>query len=122
MILTVPKEAEEQAALFQWARLASAGHPELRLLYHIPNGGSRNRLEAVHLKQQGVRSGVPDICLPVPRGTHGALYIELKRVKGGKVEASQQRWIDALNEVGNLAVVCRGAEEAQKVILEYLKG
>lgn len=28
-------------------------HPELELLYHVPNGGSRNRLEAANLQKQG---------------------------------------------------------------------
>lgn len=122
MMLLVPKEAEEQAALFSWARLAAGTMPELKLLYHVPNGGSRNRLEAIHLKQQGVRSGVPDICLPVPRGGKGALYIELKRRSGGRLEARQKEWLDALNAAGNLAVVCHGWEEARTVIEQYLLG
>ena len=61
----VPSESVEQSRLFQWARMQQGRWPELRLLYHIPNGGSRHRLEAIHLKQQGVRAGVPDLCLPV---------------------------------------------------------
>ena len=118
----IATEAEEQTALFEWARLASGKYPELQLLFHIPNGGSRNRVEAVHLKQQGVRAGVPDICLPVPRGIYGALYIEMKRRKGGRLEESQKRWLDILNRCGNRAVVCHGADEARAVILEYLQG
>ena len=33
------REAEEQEALFVWAEYQSAAHPELKLLYHIPNEG-----------------------------------------------------------------------------------
>ena len=48
----VPSESVEQSRLFQWARMQQGRWPELKLLYHIPNGGSRHRLEAIHLKQQ----------------------------------------------------------------------
>ena len=64
----VPSEAQEQKALFRWAELAKGGHPELGLMYATPNGGSRNPIEARHLKEQGVKPGVPDIFLPVPKG------------------------------------------------------
>ena len=93
----VPSESTEQTRLFQWARMQQGRWPELRLLYHIPNGGSRHRLEAIHMKQQGVRAGVPDLCLPVARaGCHG-LYVEMKRLKGGRVSPEQLAWMEVIN-------------------------
>lgn len=80
------KEADHQKLIFEWAALNYGKYPELRFMYHTPNGGSRNVIEAVNLKAQGVRSGVPDICLPVPKGKYHGLYIELKRY-GGKPTA-----------------------------------
>lgn len=120
-INTVPLEADEQKLLFRWAEYAVRTYPEIGLLYHIANGGSRNAREAHNLKLQGVRAGVPDICLPVPRGGYGALYIELKRKRGGRVSEEQRVWIDALNRAGNRAVVCKGYEEARKEIENYLQ-
>ena len=70
----------------------------------------------------GLRKGVPDICLPVGRGGYHALYIELKRVKGGRVSPDQRQMLADLNAEGNFAVVCRGAEDAKKLILAYLHG
>lgn len=119
--LYYPKEAEEQEALFQWAAYQLGTMPELEIMHHIPNGGSRNKIEAARLKAQGVKSGVPDISLPVARkGFHG-LYIELKRQKGGVVSESQSKWLGALMEQGYMVAVCYGAEQAIKVIKEYLK-
>ena len=117
----VATEAQEQKALFEWARLQQGRYPALALMYHIPNGGSRNPIEAHNLKEQGVKSGVPDICLPVPNLVNTALYIELKRRKGGKVSDHQRGWIAALNRVGNRAVVCKGWDEARDEILNYLR-
>jgi hypothetical protein len=57
-------EADEQKKLFRWVDFMKTEYPELDMMFHIPNGGSRNKLEAANLKKQGVRAGVPDICLP----------------------------------------------------------
>jgi len=116
-----PTENQEQAALFEWAEVASGKYPELRLLHAIPNGGLRDARTAVTLQRTGVKPGVPDICLPVPRGGYGALYIELKRVKGGVMSANQRIWLNLLNANGNRAVVCRGWLEARDTILNYLE-
>ena len=118
----VAKEAQEQTMLFEWARLSITKYPELELLFAIPNGGSRNLIEAAHLKAQGVKPGVPDICLPVPSVRYTALYIELKRRKGGVVSDAQRGWIAALNRVGCRAVVCHGWDEAREEIERYLGG
>ena len=60
-------EATEQETVIQWCRWHEGKYPELKLIYHVPNGGSRNTLEAANLKRQGVKAGVPDLCLPVPK-------------------------------------------------------
>ena len=120
--LPVPSESVEQQCLFQWAEMQMGAMPELRLLYHVPNGGRRSKAEAGRFKAEGVKSGVPDVVLPVPRaGWHG-LYIELKRVRGGKVSVSQTQWIRALQQQGYKAEVCMGWEAAAEAIKEYLKG
>ena len=116
----VATEAQEQAAVFEWIARNQNRRPELKFCFHIPNGGSRDLREAHNLKLQGVKAGVPDICLPVPRpGFHG-LYIELKRREGGRVSYEQKAWIMTLNRFGYRAVVCRGWDEAREEIEHYL--
>ncbi len=113
-------EHEEQKALFRWAEVAQYRHPELALLYAIPNGGHRHKAVAAKLKAEGVRKGVPDICLPVPRGRWHGLYIEMK-TPTGTVRLEQKRWLSALRSQGYDAVVCRGWESARRFIEEYLQ-
>lgn len=114
------KESQEQTFLFQWANLARCEYPELELLHHIPNGGKRNAREAAGLKRQGVKAGVPDICLPVPRGQYHGLYIELKAGKN-KTSKYQNEWIEKLKAQNYYAVVCYGWKAAQEVIESYLE-
>ena len=113
-------EALEQAKLFQWAFYQRAFYPELELLFHIPNGGSRNKKEAANLKRQGVKSGVPDLFLPIPRKERHGLFIELKYGKN-KTTDNQDRWITLLKEQGYIAEVCYGWEQAAETITKYLK-
>ena len=117
----VPHEGNEQEALFAWALYAAGAMPELGLMFHVPNGGSRNRIEAAKLKRQGVRAGVPDICLPVARGGFHGLFVELKYGRN-KATDRQTAWLDALRSQGYLAVECVGWDTAREVITKYLKG
>lgn len=111
--------------LFQWAAFAQRTHPELALLFAIPNSGGysggfrSNAARVVKSKRSGTKKGVPDVCLPVARGPYHALYVELKAGKN-KPSAEQQEWIAALSEHGNAAHVCTGWEAARDVILNYL--
>lgn len=113
-------EAQEQRALFQWAGLAEQQYPELKLLHHIPNGGKRDVKTAANLKKEGVKAGVPDICLLVARGQYHGLYIELKQPKKGKLQKNQKEWLHALEKQGYSAKVCYGWLEAREVIEIYL--
>ena len=114
-------EDHEQIALFQWRDLFSVHHPELRLMYHIPNGGSRDKREAAKLKRMGVKAGVSDIYLPVARGGKNGLYIELKAGRN-RVTPEQQQFIEDVRQQGYAAEVCYGWEAAARVILQYLRG
>jgi len=119
--LPVPTESAEQQALFRWAAWQRGAYPELDLLYHVPNGGSRKKAEAGRFKAEGVKAGVPDVCLPVARGGFHGLYVELKRLEKSKTSDDQKDWIVRLTEQGYYAVICKGWENASKAILEYLK-
>ena len=114
------EEAREQEALFRWAAYERGKWTELAAMYHIPNGGSRNKAEAARLKAQGVKAGVPDICLPAARGCYHGLYIELKRRNGGRVSEAQRGWIEYLENAGYCARVCHGWDEARETIEKYL--
>lgn len=117
-------EDEEQMALFTWANhMAVSGRlPELARLFHVPNGGSRGPAEAGRFKAMGVKKGVPDVFLDVPRGGFHGLRIEMKRRRGGVLSDEQADWIDWYNANGYRADVCYGWDEARTEIEDYLRG
>lgn len=118
---TTPTEHAEQVALMQLVSLHLGRWPELRLLYAIPNGGHRHIAVAKKLAAEGVRPGVPDLCLPVARGGYHGLYVELKRTKGGAVSDVQGDWHKALVHEGYAVVVCYGCDQAWGAIANYMR-
>lgn len=115
-------ESDHQKALITWVRLSSGKFPELKWLYAIPNGARTNSYQqAAKLKAEGMRAGVSDLHLPVPRGNYHGLWIEMKR-ESGRVSPEQQEWIDGMTALGHLAVIARSWDSARSVIETYLKG
>ena len=110
-------EHQHQKALIRWFDLA---YPDFRgLLFATPNGGQRHPAVAAKLKAEGVRRGVPDLCLPVARhGFHG-LFIELK-TETGRLTREQAQWLERLDAEGFMAVWCRGWANAQQTLIDYL--
>lgn len=120
--ISIATEAQEQEMLFRYCAVEIGRYPMLANLFHIPNGGTRNKREAVRLKREGVRAGYPDLALDYPScGKHG-LRIELKRTKGYSIQPEQKDWIIRLNNAGYAAVFCYGWENAWEVIKSYING
>jgi len=115
-----PSEEEEQAAVMEWTVLMEKQFPELRLLFHIANGGERHPAVAAKLKKTGVKKGVPDLFLPVARGGFHGLWVEMKRRKGGTLKPEQKQWIADLEGEMYRCVVAHGCEEACDAIYKYL--
>jgi len=116
-----PTEHDEQVALFQWAAANEEEHEELKLLFAVPNGGYRPMTTAAMLREEGVKAGVPDCCLPVARGRFYSLWLELKRAdRSNHPTPAQAEWIECLRSYGHMAVVCYGAQEAIDTIKAYL--
>lgn len=111
-----PLSAEQQAR-----------HP-LKWLYATPNGGSRGSnardraREGSRMRSEGVTRGIPDIFLPMPKKGLSGLYIELKKVKGGRLSPEQEEFLVYAKGVGYCCAVCNGYREALIAIEDYLFG
>lgn len=112
-------EHGEQVSLIAWAKENETQWPELRWLFAIPNGGLRSKSTARKLQLEGVKPGVSDLFLPVPRGTFHGLWIEMKARRN--VATRDQRLFQAdMNTAGYAAVICWSFQAARDVIEHYL--
>jgi len=108
-------EHDVQSHLFAWAERQSCSRPALDMLFAIPNGQYRPGQRP----EPGIQSGVPDVCLPVPRPPYQALYLELK-TEGGRLRDEQATWLQELRGYGYAGRVGYGFEYAKELILLYL--
>ena len=111
-------EDTEQINVVSWAHWNVKRFPELKWLYHVPNGGRRNRAEAAKFKQMGGKAGGSDLCLPYPKGAYCGLFIEMK-YGSNKQQASQKEFLRDMAMAGHFVVTCYSAREACEVIEEY---
>jgi hypothetical protein len=113
--MSKPSEHDEQTAFFEYLEWQQNMEPDLQWAYAIPNGQYRpgQRPEA------GLKSGVPDINIPIARGGYIGLYIELK-IDGGKVSDNQRKWIDGLVGLGHAVRVCYGFDAAKDTLDWYM--
>jgi len=123
-------EDGEQMALFCWSADNVILYPELKWLHAIPNGGSRNIIEAGKMVAAGLRSGVWDTFLPLPIQTEWAkqyagLYVEMKRekyrnAKDGGLTKEQIEFGEYANRMGYYCKICYNWIEAKEIIIRYI--
>ena len=104
------EHAIQSAFVTWWSQQTYPG-----LLFAIPNGGWRSKATAIKLKVEGVSRGVPDLFVP-----QFGLWIEMKRIKGGRLSPEQKDWITYLEEAGNAVLVCYGHEHAIQEIDAFM--
>lgn len=68
---------------------------------------------ALKLQLAGQR-GFPDRTFLLPGGI--ALFVEVKRLRGGKVSHEQERWIKKLRALGFVAIVATTLEQTKQAI------
>ena len=102
----------------KWFRLQ---YPKLALLlFAVPNGGARRRIEGAIMKAEGVTKGVSDLLLLFPAKRYHGLCIEMKTEKG-KQQPSQKIWQRAVEDAGYKYVICRSFEDFMEQINAYLR-
>lgn len=112
-------EERMQIEFFEKVPLFFPALPD-KLLHAIPNGGSRHIVEATNLKRQGVKAGVADVVLQIPKKGYASLCMEFKTAKG--IQSNEQKEYQRQAEMaGNKYVIIRSVEQAIKVMKQYLE-
>jgi hypothetical protein len=116
-------EHENQRALFGWAIDNQTRLPELKTMFAIPNAGKRSAGATQYYYEEGLKPGMPDICLPIIRKVEGkqksCLFIEMK-YDDGKVTANQEKRHEILRSHGSVVVIAWSTAQAIQIIEDYL--
>lgn len=127
--LPPPYERHEQESYFSWLNfIRYKGDRVQDFAYAIPNGSrlsapskSKRAFQGSLLVKQGVKSGVPDVCLAIPVAPFHGLYLEFKRIGVGDAQPHQLEWHARLRRQGYAVFVVHGFEAAKLITLGYLK-
>ena len=114
-------EDAQQVLVVDWAMVHQNEFPELKWLFHCPNGGKRNAFEAAKFKRLGVKPGVSDLFLPVPKGDYHGLFIEMK-YGNNKLQPSQKEFLSDMAKQNYFVVTCYSGEKAVEIIKKYIQG
>jgi hypothetical protein len=115
MMAMTHEESKIQQQCVKWFRLQYPGY----ILFAIPNGGRRGRVEAAIMKGEGVLAGVADLFLMLPSGIYSGLFVEMK-TPDGKQSESQRIFERNAIENGYCYKICRTFEEFRDLILSYM--
>lgn len=113
------EEADIQSEFFKKVKLFFPHIPE-KLIFAVPNGGSRNKIEAANLKRQGVKAGIADVILLIPKKGFACLCLEFK-TKTGRQSAEQKEFQKQAENCGSKYIVVRSVKEAIDEMKIYLK-
>jgi len=101
--MKVNDETYIQIYLVSWLKKLQAKHtPHKFIFFSVPNGGSRNKMEAQNIKLSGLLAGVPDLCFLY---SGGVFFIELKKKTGGKLSTAQKTIISDIETLGHKVYV-----------------
>lgn len=115
-----PTEHQIQCAFFEWWTLTQPLEHQL-LAFAIPNGGYRTPRTGATLKREGVRAGVPDVLVAIPKPPYAGLWMEFKTATG-KTSPAQRQYLHILKAVGYQTAIVRSVDEAIEQVHLYLKG
>ena len=107
----------DQIAIFDWIRKNPYIEP---FCFHIANERKCSPQQGAKLKSMGVKAGVSDIFVAIPKNGYHGLFIELKHGKN-KPNANQLIFLDNMNQQGYLAKLSYGIVETIDLIKNYLK-
>lgn len=110
-------EHQLQKSFFEWLQLQ---YPDIfKVTFAIPNAAKRSFVTAAKLKEEGLKSGVPDVFIAKPAGGLSGLFIEFK-VKPNSCTEKQAEMIKLFNANGYLAIVCFDIDSAMQLLSQYL--
>lgn len=95
-------------------------YPEVaRDTFSIPNEGKTSWVTGVKMKQAGMKSGVPDLFIPVAMQGHNGLFIEMKSNKG-RLSTKQKEFQERLRGRNYAVHTCYSFDDFTETVTKYL--
>lgn len=95
-------------------------------IIHIRNEAKRTAAENKRAKRMGLKKGVSDLFIAIPKNGYAGFFLELKAQKtqfsrAGKATKHQLSFLENMKNAGYKTGIFFGAEEAISAICDYLQ-
>lgn len=119
--LYAASEYDHQCALFDWADMNLGRYPDLVYMFSTLNGVRLPIGLAKKVKRAGMKKGVPDVWLPVPRGQFLGMVFEMK-VRGNSLTIEQAGFLNRMAAAGWATGCFYDWQDAAGAVVLYLEG
>lgn len=91
--------------------------------FKMPKNSFNWAAYAKTLQKMGMSKGFPDLIVLAKNKshTHEVLFIEMKRIKGSKVQPEQKEWIEKLDNMDYCVGIAYGCDSAVRILDKYLE-
>lgn len=111
-------EDKIQQDIFMWFNnnYCLKHHDPRCIIFSVPNGGTRNKMEAMKLKSTGMKAGVSDLIVILP---NKVLFVEVK-TETGRQSDKQIEFEKTITDLGYSYILVRSLGEFKTVVSEFL--
>lgn len=113
--MLIRTEASIHKTVMEWVRLHVYIAP---FIMHFPNEGKRTTRYGMFLKALGMRAGVSDLFIAMPRHNYHGAWIEIKTAQG-ILSPVQKTFLADMALQNYFTTVCRGVDECINTIKWY---
>lgn len=120
-----PLESKVQEEVIAWAKLQFPACVSDALFANMNGtmiaGNAAQRARYINaMKRRGMRPGVSDLTIAIPRGRYHGMYLELKRDSKSPVSTEQEKFLADMRRNGYHAEVAKGFNQAIEMIANYI--
>lgn len=105
-------------SLMEWIAINPLTKPYKDFFLHYPSEGKRSPRYGKLMKDLGMRKGVSDLFIAIPRHGYGGAWIELKSACGN-LKKEQKQFLEDMHQQNFFASACWSFDDAVKVIAWY---
>jgi len=115
--LPIPTEYDDCLVLVDYLELLKKQGRVLNFSHTASETYTTSWKQKTKNKEMGVRKGLPDFVIVTKKAV---VFIEMKRIKGGRTSPEQMDWLIAIKKAKGNCEICFGCEDAKTYLNKFI--
>ena len=108
---------QQQIVMYFTNNFCLKHHDNRAMIFAVPNGGTRNKIEAITMKRTGTLAGVSDLIVVM----HGIIIFVEVKTEFGTLSPRQKDFQNRIESLGYHYIVVRSVEDFKEKVLQLQK-